>query len=127
MEPQNGGPRGVPVGLSATRKLARNGLLGDVEASQLDVGGVGSGHISPKPTSRQLHVSLAENHRCDPVVRLRINFRFARHPANGGSVGPDRAEHEAVSSTSVIDRKSTRLNSSHLGISYAVFCLKKDK
>src|SRR5205814_6794232 len=26
---------------------------------------------------------------------------------------------------SVIDRKSTRLNSSHLGISYAVFCLKK--
>src|SRR5258705_9776765 len=25
----------------------------------------------------------------------------------------------------VADRKSTRLNSSHLGISYAVFCLKK--
>src|SRR5205814_10191260 len=25
-----------------------------------------------------------------------------------------------------IDRKSTRLNSSHLGISYAVFCLKKN-
>src|SRR5258705_5867104 len=32
-------------------------------------------------------------------------------------------------STSLIrtDRKSTRLNSSHLGISYAVFCLKKKK
>src|SRR5947199_6995850 len=27
----------------------------------------------------------------------------------------------------VLDRKSTRLNSSHLGISYAVFCLKKKK
>src|SRR5258705_12628418 len=26
---------------------------------------------------------------------------------------------------SIRDRKSTRLNSSHLGISYAVFCLKK--
>src|ERR1035441_6736987 len=25
-----------------------------------------------------------------------------------------------------LDRKSTRLNSSHLGISYAVFCLKKE-
>src|SRR5437899_1956152 len=25
----------------------------------------------------------------------------------------------------VLDKKSTRLNSSHLGISYAVFCLKK--
>src|SRR5256885_2943559 len=27
----------------------------------------------------------------------------------------------------VLDRKSTRLNSSHLVISYAVFCLKKNK
>src|SRR5437899_6388126 len=26
-----------------------------------------------------------------------------------------------------LDRKSTRLNSSHLGISYAVFCVKKKK
>src|SRR5438045_7399032 len=26
-----------------------------------------------------------------------------------------------------VDRKSTRLNSSHLGISYAVFCLKKKR
>src|SRR5436853_2962779 len=26
-----------------------------------------------------------------------------------------------------LDRKGTRLNSSHLGISYAVFCLKKKK
>src|SRR5262245_66337221 len=30
-------------------------------------------------------------------------------------------------SSSPRDRKSTRLNSSHLGISYAVFCLKKKK
>src|SRR5256885_3755002 len=29
--------------------------------------------------------------------------------------------------TSWVDRKSTRLNSSHLVISYAVFCLKKKK
>src|SRR5258705_5890271 len=28
-------------------------------------------------------------------------------------------------SRQALDRKSTRLNSSHLGISYAVFCLKK--
>src|SRR5437899_9739511 len=31
------------------------------------------------------------------------------------------------SSPGTPDRKSTRLNSSHLGISYAVFCLKKKK
>src|SRR5438045_8228252 len=33
----------------------------------------------------------------------------------------------AVSDAVNLDRKSTRLNSSHLGISYAVFCLKKKK
>src|SRR5262245_65288362 len=34
---------------------------------------------------------------------------------------------DAISQGRLIDRKSTRLNSSHLGISYAVFCLKKKK
>src|SRR2546427_4175286 len=38
----------------------------------------------------------------------------ARHVAESGRVGPDAR-----------DRKSTRLNSSHSQISYAVFCLKK--
>src|SRR5262245_64238004 len=33
----------------------------------------------------------------------------------------------ALGATHAADRKSTRLNSSHLGISYAVFCLKKKK
>src|SRR5690242_11785299 len=32
-----------------------------------------------------------------------------------------------IASTYVGDRKSTRLNSSHMSISYAVFCLKKKK
>src|SRR3712207_7985667 len=40
--------------------------------------------------------------------------------ATGGQVGDDGARVRA-------DRKSTRLNSSHANISYAVFCLKKKK
>src|SRR5207249_6266818 len=32
-----------------------------------------------------------------------------------------------LGSVSLVDRKSTRLNSSHVSISYAVFCLKKKK
>src|SRR5699024_11417011 len=51
--------------------------------------------------------------------------------------GLDHADHRAVGLATVdavrepygtvisIDRKSTRLNSSHVSISYAVFCLKK--
>src|SRR2546426_10855630 len=38
---------------------------------------------------------------------------------------PVRREVSSRSSRLVRDRKSTRLNSSHLVISYAVFCLKK--
>src|SRR3712207_8899257 len=34
---------------------------------------------------------------------------------------------EPIISISSLDRKSTRLNSSHANISYAVFCLKKKK
>src|SRR5256885_14590569 len=36
-------------------------------------------------------------------------------------------ELEAILGSGKADRKSTRLNSSHLVISYAVFCLKKKK
>src|SRR5690625_1838296 len=37
----------------------------------------------------------------------------------------EKAEDAIGSARSEIDRKSTRLNSSHVAISYAVFCLKK--
>src|SRR5688500_16278343 len=37
------------------------------------------------------------------------------------------AQRQATIDAAQIDRKSTRLNSSHLVISYAVFCLKKKK
>src|SRR5207249_1094840 len=39
--------------------------------------------------------------------------------------GFDRSRLVTFSMTLPIDRKSTRLNSSHVSISYAVFCLKK--
>src|SRR2546430_5383634 len=41
--------------------------------------------------------------------------------------GRDRRESRGQARDSLIDRKSTRLNSSHSQISYAVFCLKKKK
>src|SRR3712207_8660251 len=38
-----------------------------------------------------------------------------------------RADRHDEAADVVLDRKSTRLNSSHANISYAVFCLKKKK
>src|SRR5947199_3183634 len=48
--------------------------------------------------------------------------RAHRRPRRGRHRPRCRRQPRAVT-----DRKSTRLNSSHLGISYAVFCLKKKK
>src|SRR5947199_7862284 len=39
----------------------------------------------------------------------------------------EQRQHDLARPHARGDRKSTRLNSSHLGISYAVFCLKKKK
>src|SRR3712207_9587660 len=48
------------------------------------------------------------------------------HPALGGTRGRGRATAQGVlPRPGVPDRKSTRLNSSHANISYAVFCLKQ--
>src|SRR3712207_8988958 len=50
--------------------------------------------------------------------------------ANGSSRSPTQSGQVPVAGrrqADSIDRKSTRLNSSHANISYAVFCLKKKK
>src|SRR5437870_8041094 len=49
-------------------------------------------------------------------------FRSTRRPHSPD--GPLRA-HPPGQRLALSDRKSTRLNSSHVAISYAVFCLKK--
>src|SRR5258705_6867119 len=51
-------------------------------------------------------------------------FQGSRH---GGAVRSVRRDVLGEVRRRTQDRKSTRLNSSHLGISYAVFCLKKKK
>src|SRR5207249_5925296 len=60
-------------------------------------------------------------------------FRSHRHPARAGDDGRERGTRRRASVPARpgqgvhghLDRKSTRLNSSHVSISYAVFCLKK--
>src|SRR2546427_7498182 len=53
---------------------------------------------------------------------LRLSRRAALAHLRGDAAPAPRADHQAGG-----DRKSTRLNSSHSQISYAVFCLKKKK
>src|SRR5438067_10930069 len=65
--------------------------------------------------------------RSVPVPARRVCARRGV-PGQGGQRDP--RQHPAALQEPVhrrLDRKSTRLNSSHVSISYAVFCLKKKK
>src|SRR5690606_41460665 len=91
-----------PVGGAQAEDLAAQPQF-DAEVLEVDVeGGV---------------LGLAEQHRLGqrrPVVRL-VGF------------GADQGDRAGETLLPEGDRKSTRLNSSHVKISYAVFCLKKKK
>src|SRR5699024_12029145 len=68
--------------------------------------------------------------RCGMVVGMSISRRLtaialAGALTLGGTTAANAQENPVEKLTS--DRKSTRLNSSHVSISYAVFCLKKKK
>src|ERR1035438_10704762 len=54
-------------------------------------------------------------------------FRGWQRTQTQSSVRTLRSLRQQMDVWFCLDRKSTRLNSSHLGISYAVFCLKKKK
>src|SRR5690242_21178713 len=85
-------------------------LFRSAEAVSLQVAGVGHG-------GEQVHVQVVyavTGHR--QVVRLG-HVRHLHPHGDAATVGEVRLR----------DRKSTRLNSSHMSISYAVFCLKKKK
>src|SRR2546426_5700076 len=62
-------------------------------------------------------------HDLRPDARLRERQADQRREPRGAGLGSRMLDHQVL----VLDRKSTRLNSSHLVISYAVFCLKKKK
>src|SRR2546427_5382483 len=68
---------------------------------------------------------LNESNRLAGIARAGISYRLiSLWPINKRSGPKTPFENTGLSET---DRKSTRLNSSHSQISYAVFCLKKKK
>src|SRR5690606_40714496 len=57
--------------------------------------------------------------------QLGVGYSFAAHFSQTPAAPAFAAYRDAFTPTEALDRKSTRLNSSHVKISYAVFCLKK--
>src|SRR5256885_5253593 len=76
---------------------------------------------TPEIYSLSLHDAL-------PILVMKTNW--VTQPVTNGvelDVPTSRVTPATVSAAPARDRKSTRLNSSHLVISYAVFCLKTKK
>src|SRR3712207_8005306 len=81
------------------------------------------------------YTTLFRSREAHGLARLGHNVRRVHHgtgeirerlPYPGAEQGGDGAGEETPRAQDE-DRKSTRLNSSHANISYAVFCLKKKK
>src|SRR5205814_2793384 len=75
-------------------------------------------------TNRELEAAIKEG-RFRKDLYFRLNVVTIKLPPLRDRM--DDIEELVNAFLDRIDRKSTRLNSSHLGISYAVFCLKKKK
>src|SRR3989454_2088021 len=84
------------------------------------------------------YTTLFRSYRHRGPARVFVDERDAIRAVKGATERPIRPGDVIVligtgpsgtgmQETAQIDRKSTRLNSSHLVISYAVFCLKKKK
>src|SRR5205814_10580806 len=79
---------------------------------------------------RVQYVTLAQRDFLKPVPDADVQTYYTEHVKEFDAPRQARVAHELAlvaetGGSAAEDRKSTRLNSSHLGISYAVFCLKK--
>src|SRR2546426_5952376 len=98
----------MPSSFDSDRPVRRDQDL----AAALPTLGVGQCGLDLLDAVHLLHGRCRQGTRQDPMAEVGVD-----RPHLLGGARSQRAQ----------DRKSTRLNSSHLVISYAVFCLKKKK
>src|SRR5690606_29045983 len=94
----------------------------------------GKNNPTPRPANYQGIVGERQQQKNEERKKQSINSRYAFSGVNrawGGarvfSLKKMSERSELFFREKTLDRKSTRLNSSHVKISYAVFCLKKKK
>src|SRR3712207_7916122 len=74
---------------------------------------------------RSADVHGKNHHREGSFCDHLLSFELVTPSRERLTVGPESEPDAFAATTGGIDRKSTRLNSSHANISYAVFCFKK--
>src|SRR5690606_8689392 len=107
-------------------QMAENGYLAYEEAEQAKAKPL---EVNLRPFGA--HIFAAEFFAEE--VRRSLLARYGEDKLYGGGLSvrttldPELQQHARKALIDGLDRKSTRLNSSHVKISYAVFCLKKKK
>src|SRR5256886_5690721 len=94
-----------------------------MQGVQLDQVGAGTSRASTRSSQNQ-DTAYALNYH-ESTKHSEISLRTSGHYLDWADKPSQFKIYEGL--TSISDRKSTRLNSSHSQISYAVFCLKKKK
>src|SRR5690606_26637428 len=101
-----------------------------IELERVEVAIRGRDHLLARYALIERHVGEHQRTRCNVAVdageRAEIDFTADDRLSFGNAavLYPQPQSHDG---RNAVDRKSTRLNSSHVKISYAVFCLKKKK
>src|SRR5690625_6282977 len=106
---------GEVAGLDGVRLAGRGALLTD----QYHLG-------AGRDVQARLDHAVIAQRDADPGLRAEQGATADAHPV-GAAAGQGAHGGGATADVGPVDRKSTRLNSSHVAISYAVFCLKKKK
>src|SRR2546427_2329758 len=111
-------PGGTPVPRETRQTMTCKEGSGMKLLRLLLVAMLGVASLPPRATAAQAQAPT-------PLVITAHNVTAATAPARDNSAVARPGD--VIRYTLVLDRKSTRLNSSHSQISYAVFCLKKKK
>src|SRR5436309_8734223 len=106
--------KGVVRGITVRAPTIAQGILGGLKSI---IGGQIGAYTEMCEQARQAAYDLMIEHARELGANAVVGMCF--DASEVASKASDASKH--------IDRKSTRLNSSHVKISYAVFCLKKKK
>src|SRR5690554_1582049 len=109
-------------------ELRHNILLSELQFSASRSSGAGGQHVNKVSSRIELRFNVIQSQGLSDDQRQRVLQKLAgRINAEGELVLHVQEHRSQVRNKQLADRKSTRLNSSHVRISYAVFCLKKKK
>jgi len=113
---------GADGGAGAGAGKTANGMGPNAQRKEGPDGGAGGGRTAngPGPNSQR-------KEGADSGAGANTNKHKTGNQGNRTNMGGNQAKMHTSICIAGVDRKSTRLNSSHANISYAVFCLKKKK